>query len=437
MLLTVGILMLLSAFAFGQTPQIFQEFTPASFNGITSTDGIWRINGPWVGTGKNTLDPALAHLSSTYPGDSGSGFLSLSVAPRQLRGSEIQTVTLPGYGCGYYETRMKVTSVPGVCASFFWIEAPHYGSHEWDIEFLTNEPWITSANSGKVHLTIHPSHETYVLDLPFNPSLGFHRYGFLWTPGSIAYTVDGQIAHTFTHPTLDTTAKGYIMMNMWTGNRDWGGGPPSEQATSVYDWVKFYPNVTSVPGEAIPLPKPQIEGGMRLMQSLKERQTSRSFSSVKLSQQLLSNLLWAADGANRPDGKRTAPTARNRQEIDVYVATADALYLYDARGNALQPVVEKDLRELTGMQPFVKDAPVSLVFVADYAKMGEGSESDKAVFAAADAGFVSQNVYLFCASEGLATGVRAMIPRDELAQAMKLRPDQKIVLAQCVGYPKK
>ena len=140
---------------------------------------------------------------------------------------------------------------------------------------------------------------------------------------------------------------------------------------------------------------------------------------------------------NRPDGKRTAPTALNRQEIDIYVATADGLFLYDAKANALQPVLEKDIRALTGRQPFVKDAPVSLVFVADYAKMGKGSDADKAFYSAADTGFISQNVYLFCASEGLATVVRGMVPRDELAQTMKLRPDQKIVLAQPVGYPKK
>ena len=194
---------------------------------------------------------------------------------------------------------------------------------------------------------------------------------------------------------------------------------------------------TDNPDKPISLPKPQTEGGKPLMQALKDRQTSRSFSSEKLPEQVLSNLLWAADGINRPDGKRTAPTARNRQEIDVYVAMENGLYLYDAKTHMLQPVVEKDLRALTGMQPFVKDAPVSLVFVADYAKMGEGADADKAVMAAADSAFVSQNVYLFCASEGLATGVRAMIPKDELAQAMKLRPDQKIVLAQCVGYPKK
>jgi nitroreductase len=187
-----------------------------------------------------------------------------------------------------------------------------------------------------------------------------------------------------------------------------------------------------------PLPKPQMTGGKPLMEALKDRQTSRSFSSEALSPQMLSNLLWAADGVNRPDGKRTAPTAMNRQEIDVYVAMASGLFLYDAKAHALQPVLlGQDLREKTGMQPFVKDAPVSLVFVADYARMGNGSDADKAVLSAADTGFISQNVYLFCASEGLATGVRGLIARDELAQAMKLRPDQKIVLAQCVGYPRK
>jgi len=187
----------------------------------------------------------------------------------------------------------------------------------------------------------------------------------------------------------------------------------------------------------ISLPTPQMEGGKPLMQALKDRQTSRSFSSEKLPEQLLSNLLWAADGVNRPDGKRTAPTASNQQEIDVYVATANGLYLYDAKANELKPVLDQDIRATTGMQAFVKDAPVSLVFVADYSRMRHGTDADKAVLSAADTGFVSQNVYLFCASEGLATGVRGMIAKDELAQAMHLRPDQKIVLAQCVGYPKK
>ncbi len=204
-------------------------------------------------------------------------------------------------------------------------------------------------------------------------------------------------------------------------------------------WL-FLGGIALAAGEAlqpIPLPKPQMEGGKPLMRALRDRQTSRSFGPEKLSEQLLSNLLWAADGVNRPDGKRTAPSAVNWQEIDIYVATAGGLYLYDANANALQPVLEKDIRAATGKQPFVKDAPVDLVFVADYAKMGDISDADKMMYSAADTGFISQNVYLFCASEGLATGVRGMIARDELAQAMKLRPDQKIVLAQCVGYPKK
>jgi SagB-type dehydrogenase family enzyme len=187
----------------------------------------------------------------------------------------------------------------------------------------------------------------------------------------------------------------------------------------------------------IPLPKPQTEGGKPLMQALKERQTSREFSPRKLSDQVLSNLLWAADGINRPDtGKRTAPSARNWQEVDVYVAMADGVYLYDAKAHALQPVLAKDLRELTGGQPFVKDAPINLVFVADFSRMGNAPENDKTLYSAADTGFISQNVYLFCASEGLSTVVRGLVDRPALAKAMNLRPDQRIVLAQTVGYPK-
>jgi SagB-type dehydrogenase family enzyme len=181
-----------------------------------------------------------------------------------------------------------------------------------------------------------------------------------------------------------------------------------------------------------------MEGGKPLLQSLQERKTSREFSAEKLPDQVLSNLLWAANGINRPDsGKRTAPTASNRQEIDIYVALAQGLYLYDAKTHSLQPVLAEDLRANTGTQAFVKDAPVNLVFVADYAKMGRSNDTDKGFYSAADTGFVSQNVYLFCASEGLATVVRGLIDRPALATAMKLRPDQKIILAQTVGFPKK
>ena len=187
----------------------------------------------------------------------------------------------------------------------------------------------------------------------------------------------------------------------------------------------------------IQLPPPQTEIGKPLMQALKLRQTSRSFSSKPLPLQELSNLLWAANGINRSDsGKRTAPTARNWQEIDVYVALPEALYLYDAKTHSLKPVVAKDLREATGPQPFVKEAPLNLVFVVDLAKMGDASEETKNFYSATDTGFISQNVYLYCASQGLATVVRGMVDRSSLSQAMKLRPDQKITLAQTVGYPK-
>jgi SagB-type dehydrogenase family enzyme len=190
--------------------------------------------------------------------------------------------------------------------------------------------------------------------------------------------------------------------------------------------------------KAIGLLKPQMDGGKPLMQALKERKTSREFSSEKLPLQTLSNMLWAANGINRPDSKKhTAPTAMNCQEIDIYVALADGLYLYDANSNTLQPVLAEDIRAATGPQPFVKDAPVNLVFVSDYSKIRRGSDEDKAFYSATDTGFISQNVYLYCASEGLATVVRGYVDKPALTKVMKLRDNQKIILAQTVGYPKK
>ena len=186
----------------------------------------------------------------------------------------------------------------------------------------------------------------------------------------------------------------------------------------------------------ISLPTPQMDGGKPLMQALKDRRTSRAFSSEELSIQELSDMLWAAFGVNRPEtGKRTAPSAVNWQEIDIYVATADGLYLYDAPLHVLRPILREDIRALTGLQLFVKEAPVNLIFVADYSRMGQASGADKDFYSAADTGFISQNVYLYCASEGLATVVRGLIDRPALAEAMGLRSDQRVILAQTVGYP--
>ena len=174
------------------------------------------------------------------------------------------------------------------------------------------------------------------------------------------------------------------------------------------------------------------------MQVLKARGSSRNFSPEKLPVQVLSNMLWAAFGVNRPDsGGRTAPSANNSQDMDIYVATADGLFLYDAKANLLKPVLAEDIRALTGRQPFVKEAPVNLIYVSDLAKMTRAAPGDREFYAAAHTGFISQNVYLFCASEGLATVVRALMDRPALAKAMGLRPDQRITLVQTVGYPKK
>ncbi len=186
----------------------------------------------------------------------------------------------------------------------------------------------------------------------------------------------------------------------------------------------------------VPLPPPQLEGGRPLMQVLQARRSARTFSPQPLPAQVLANLLWAAAGVNRPDsGGRTAPTAGNSQDMDLYVVRADGLFRYDAKGHHLQPLRGEDLRALAGRQAYVQEAPVNLIYVSDLAKM-KAAPADREGYAAAHTGFMAQNVYLACASEGLATVVRASIDRPALAQKMGLRPDQRITLAQSVGYPK-
>jgi SagB-type dehydrogenase family enzyme len=153
---------------------------------------------------------------------------------------------------------------------------------------------------------------------------------------------------------------------------------------------------------------------------------------------MLSNLLWAAFGINRPEsGKRTAPSAHNWQEIDIYVALEKGLYLYDPTANVLEPVLDEDIREATGLQSFVGTAPVNLVYVADLERItGDHSDEVKENLAGMDTGFIGQNVYLFCASEGLATVVRGWVDREKLGEIMGLRDTQRIILAHTVGYPK-
>ncbi len=181
----------------------------------------------------------------------------------------------------------------------------------------------------------------------------------------------------------------------------------------------------------IKLPEPQKTGGMPLMEALNARQTQRTFSAKPLSEQQLANLLWAAFGINRPDGKRTAPSARNMQEIQIYAALPSGLYLYQAKSNTLERILAQDIRAQTGKQPFVKTAPVTLIFVSDYDRMKNQSE----FYSAVDTGYISQNVYLFCASEKLHTVVLGSVDKEALQAAMKLTPNQHIILTQPVGYP--
>lgn len=192
---------------------------------------------------------------------------------------------------------------------------------------------------------------------------------------------------------------------------------------------------SSLFAQDIKLPAPKRKGGKPLMECLNARHSTKEFDATKqLSNQQLANLLWAAWGFNRAE-KRTAPSSRNKQEIDIYVALKSGMYLWDAKTNVLKLIVAKDLRKDTGKQPYVENASVNLVFVCNIERCDTGGDKQKLTEATyANAGFISQNVYLFCASEGLGTVIRGYVPKEELAKTMKLTNDQMIVLSQSVGY---
>jgi len=187
--------------------------------------------------------------------------------------------------------------------------------------------------------------------------------------------------------------------------------------------------------QPIALPPPQTDGGRPLMQVLRDRKTIREISTNALPLQTLANLLWAGFGTNRVDGHRTAPSAMNSQEIDIYVALADGAYLYEPQGHRLQPVISEDVRARTGGQDYVKVAPVALIFVADLSRLVKAKPEERERYAGIDTGYISQNIYLFCASEGLASVVHEL-DRRQLPGLLKLKSDQRLILAQSVGYPK-
>jgi SagB-type dehydrogenase family enzyme len=186
------------------------------------------------------------------------------------------------------------------------------------------------------------------------------------------------------------------------------------------------------------LPAPTRSGGMPLMEALWKRESHREFAPQALPEQTLSDLLWASAGINRPElVGRTAPSAMNSQEVQLYVALPQGLFRYEPATHALQLEAATDVRRVTGYQDFVDTAPLDLIYVADHARMKLVPAAQREAYAFAAAGAMAQNVYLYCASAGLATVIRAWFDRHALSQAMGLEADHQLLLAQTVGLARR
>ncbi|RPI46656.1 MAG: SagB/ThcOx family dehydrogenase [Betaproteobacteria bacterium] len=189
--------------------------------------------------------------------------------------------------------------------------------------------------------------------------------------------------------------------------------------------------------KSIPLPRPNVQGGMPLMEALAKRRSIREFSPDPLPPRVLSDVLWAAFGVNRAAANgRTAPSARDAQEIDIYAAMAGGLYVYDPFAHNLSLVAAVDARKVTGYQDFVGEAPLDLVYVADHWHLSAAPAEERFAYSAVAAGAIAENVYLYCASAGLATVVRGWLDCAALAQALRLSEHEHVVIAQTVGYPR-
>ena len=201
-------------------------------------------------------------------------------------------------------------------------------------------------------------------------------------------------------------------------------------ATSILD-----PSRGSEPLAPIHLPPPDTSGGVPLMQALKDRMSTKAFTKQAIPQDQVSNLLWAAFGINRPEsGKRTAATAVNCQDIQIFVVFENAAYVYKAEEHCLIPVVNRDVRSLAATQEYARAAPINLVYVSDQGKMPDSFKDKKPIYAAFHAGAISQNVYLYCASAGLGAVVRDSVDRAGLKDVLNLGEDQVIVMVQTVGH---
>jgi hypothetical protein len=195
--------------------------------------------------------------------------------------------------------------------------------------------------------------------------------------------------------------------------------------------------VAAADQKIVDLPAPWKDGGKPLAQAVWARRSTREFADKLVPLDVLSNLLWTACGVNRPaTGDRTMPSWRHAMDAEIFVAAADGAWSYDAKAHRLTQVLADDIRAETGVQDFVGTAPIDLVYVSDGARLQGAAGDEKRLWAFTDVGFIGQNVYLFCASEGLATVFRASLNRDRLAQLLQLPPTKFVTCAQTVGYPK-
>jgi nitroreductase len=187
--------------------------------------------------------------------------------------------------------------------------------------------------------------------------------------------------------------------------------------------------------DRIKLPTPRLEGGQSLISALWQRRSTREYSDQPLPLPVLSELLWAAFGVNRPNGDRTVPYWRHVMVIDVYISMQDGVWRYDPATHILKRYQQEDIRDRTGLQDFVAIAPLNLIYVAHGERMADVAPEDRRLYASVDAAFMGQNVYLFCASEGLATVFRGAVDYAGLARSLRLSDTQFVTFAQTVGYP--
>ena len=200
----------------------------------------------------------------------------------------------------------------------------------------------------------------------------------------------------------------------------------------------FVSVATFAADKVIRLPKPNLNRNSEVMEAFANRHSTREYAAKALTLTDLSDLLWAANGINRPEeGKRTAPSAMNKQDVDVYVVLPEGTYLYDGKAHQLNLVAEGDHRgAVAGGQAFVKSAPVSLLLVSDLSRLGDAKNTHTQLMGAVDAGIVSQNISIFCSAAKLATVPRASMDTAKLKSVLKLTDTQLPLMNHPVGYHK-